>query len=98
MSGATTRAAFKWLQAGLQKDGSLRLYKGDPGYVLSADMLLMAAAALGQSRPDATRQWLLKEALDPENGGMRDIAKKDNPKFSNVAGFTLIALLETPAF
>jgi hypothetical protein len=79
-------------------DGGLVLWTGDPGYSLSAIVLMMGAAGLGDAQPDDTARWLVRTAFDPADGGMRDTAKADSRKFSNIAGLSLIALLGAKPF
>ena len=94
----TTVAAWKWLSKHRQADGSLACYPGDPKYSLSVAVYAMAASALGKPRPDASLKWLATKVFDPEDGGVRDTAKADSAKYSNVAGFSIVALLQFPAF
>lgn len=94
----TNRAAFDWLTACLQDDGSLACYTGDPHYSLSAAMYAMSASALGEALPAQTLNWLTAIPYDPADGGIRDTADPASEKYPNVAGFSVAALLEFPAF
>ncbi len=98
--GKTTEtvAAGEWLAQHRQADGSLACYPGDPHYTLSVAVDAMAAGALGRPRPDSAMRWLTTIGFDPAEGGMRDTAKPGSEKYSNVAGFSIVALLQFPAF
>jgi hypothetical protein len=91
-ASANNLASYRWLLNGVQPDGSLVLFTGDPGYSLSADLLAMAAAANGEPAPTASIDWLLRVAYDT-NGAVRDTAAPRSDEISNVAAFTIVALL-----
>jgi len=93
-----TVAAWEWLSTHRQADGSLDCYPGDPHYTLSVAVYAMAANALGKPRPEASLKWLATKVVDPVDGAVRDTAKSGSEKYSNVAGFSIVALLRFPAF
>lgn len=91
-------AAHGWLLAGVQPDGSLALYAGDPGYSLSADLLAMSAAALSLPWPASSMEWLLSTGYDTTSGAVRDTGAPGSDEISNVAGFTIVSLLRQSPF
>lgn len=91
-AGEANVSAFRWLLAGQQPDGRVSVGHGDPGYALSASVLLMAAAATGSPEPTRTTAWLLRRAVDHRSGAVRDTGSVDSPAYSNIAGFALLAL------
>lgn len=88
--------AYEWLKSNVRRNGSLNCYTGDPRFSLSVDVYALAASALGQPRPAASLDWLIKTTFDPADGGVRDTSRLASEKFSNVAGFTIMALLQFP--
>jgi hypothetical protein len=97
-SSPQSLAAYGFLLGGVQSNGSLALYAGDPGYSLSADLLAMSATALSQPWPAASIEWLLSSAYDPASGAVRDTSDQGSDEISNVSGFTIIGLLRQSAF
>lgn len=95
---ASNSASCQWLSQRVQSDGSLSCYPKDPKYTLSAAVYVMAARALGQPVPVRSLDWIMTQATDPAAGGVRDTAAPKSEKFSNVAGFTIVALTGFPAF
>ncbi|MGB0128834.1 MAG: hypothetical protein WBP72_14440, partial [Rhodocyclaceae bacterium] len=97
--GANTQnvAAYQWLNRSVQRDGSLKLFRGDPGFSLSAIIYVMAAQAVGAPAPDRTIDWIIG-GIDPSNGGIHDTADVMDSEYSNVAGFAVVALLGQPAW
>jgi hypothetical protein len=89
--------AWKWLKHCVQPDGGLTCYRGDPQFSLSVDVYTLAASSLRRPRPFASLDWLIRTTLDPTDGGVRDTRDPTSPKFTNVAGFTVMAFLEFPA-
>jgi len=87
-----------WLNACVQSDGSLACFPDDPRYSLSAIIYAMSASSLNQPLPTPSLDWLLAIAYDPSDGGVRDTADPASEKFSNVAGFAIIALLQSRSF
>ncbi len=96
-NSANNLAAFHWLEGGVQADGSLSLYAGDPKYTLSAAVFAMAAAGIGQPVPTATADWLVSVPYDAASGSVRDTAAADSEPISNVVGFSIVGLLGFPA-
>jgi len=90
-------AAYQWLVDGVQTDGSVRRFVGDPGYSLSVAVLAMSAATLQRTSAQASVDWLLLHNYD-RDGGIRDNSVVTSSKYSNVAGFTILALLGRPAW
>jgi hypothetical protein len=90
--------AYTWLAACEQPSGSLVCYPGDPQFSLSAALYGLSAARLGRGRPVRSMEWVLKTTFDPLDGGVRDSADQDSPKFSNVAGFMAASFLDFPPF
>ena len=84
--------AFQWLSGRKQPDGSLSCYSGDPVYSLSVAVYALAAARLGRPAPADSLDWLLTHTYDASDGGVRDTAKAGREKYTNVAGFTVMAL------
>ena len=93
-----SEAAFQWLAGRGLPDGSVSCYPDDPKYTLSSSALVLAASSLARPVPDDSLDWIVAHALDPQDGGVRDTAAIDSEKFSNVAGFTVMALVGFPAF
>ena len=91
------RAAFQWLQERVGSDGRISCYSGDPLYSLSVAVYALAAAALGEGIPAKSLDWLIASNFDPLDGGVRDTAIAGSEKYSNVAGFTIMALLRFAA-
>lgn len=87
-------AAFAWLSLCVQTDGSLICYEGDPGYSLNVALYALAASSLNYPQPDKSLTWILDTTLDPTDGGVRDSSAPNSEKFSNVAGFTIMAMLQ----
>jgi hypothetical protein len=58
----------------------------------------LAAAALGEPTPVRSLDWLIRTTYDPDDGGIRDTPEPSSEKYTNVAGFVLLGLLEFPAF
>jgi len=92
------RAALTWLASKVQPDGGLHVCEGDPGYSLSAAMLGLGAAGLGQPRPAKTLDWLTSPRIwNATTGGVYD-TKAAHDEFCNNAGLCAIALVGWPAF
>jgi len=94
----SNRAAFNWLTSCVQTDGSLACYPGDPRFSLSAAIYAMSATALEKPYPTPSLDWLIANTFDEQDGGIRDTLDPDSEKFPNVAGFSVMAFLEFPAF
>lgn len=86
-------AAYNWLKSGVQPDGSIVGFSGDPAFSLSVANYIMAANELGQLTPTSSLDFLINKAFDPKLGGVVD-AKNDNTQYSNVTAFSIIALLK----
>jgi hypothetical protein len=95
---SANQSAYDWLNACVQSDGSLACFPDDPRYSLSAIIYAMSASSLNQPLPTPSLDWLLATAYDSTNGGVRDTADPTSEKFSNVAGFAIVALLQFPSF
>jgi hypothetical protein len=96
-SNSQNLAAYQWLANGVQSNGSLILYSGDPGYSLSASIFGMAASTLGQPAPTSSFNWIVTTALDQKTGGVHDTGSTGDEE-SNIAGFTIVSLLGVPSF
>lgn len=92
------QSAYDWLNACVQSDGSRACFPDDPRYSLSAIIFAMSASSLNQPLPTPSLDWLLAIAYDSTDGGVRDTADPASEKFSNVAGFAIVALLQSPSF
>lgn len=90
-------AAYRWLRAKQTSDGSVRAYRGDPGYALSASILAMAAVGTRSRQPRAAITWLLGGPYDRRTGAVRDTANPRAPEYANVAGLSVLALLRQRA-
>jgi hypothetical protein len=90
------QAACRWLQGHVNADGSLSCYGRDPMYSLSAAVFALAASALGLPPVTRSLDWLIENNYDAFDGGVRDSAVPGSEKFANVAGFTIMALLQFP--
>ena len=90
---AETRAAAAWLGARVRSDGSVRTSARGKAFTLSAAMLIFADTHTGLPQHASTTQWLTTVPFDVSDGGVRDTNKINSAKYSNVAAFSLIALL-----
>lgn len=90
--------AFQWLSKGIQSDGKLVAFSGDPGYSLAVSIFGNAANSLGQPYPKHSLDWLLNNTYDSQDGSVRDEIDLNSDKYSNVAGLTILALLGQPPF
>jgi hypothetical protein len=90
------QAACQWLQGHVNADGSISCYGRDPLYSLSIAVYALAASTL--VLPPVTRSfdWLIENNVDALDGGVRDSAVPGSEKYANVAGFTIMALLQFP--
>lgn len=95
---AHTLSAWQWLQGCVQPNGALVCYDGDPQFSLSVAVYALGAKGLGRPRPASSLQWLVGTPFDPSDGGVRDTADPASAKYSNVAGLTVMALLNVPPF
>lgn len=91
-------ASYEWLLHGVQTSGKVVLFTGDPGYSLSVDILALAAATLGEARPEPSLQWLLSTTYDAATGGVRDTGARGSDEISNVVGFSILAVLGQAPF
>lgn len=96
--GKENEAAYQWLTACEQTDGSMACYPGDPRYSLSAAIYGLAAASLHHPPPVKTLNWLIQHTYDPQDGGVRDTAKQGSEKYSNIVGFMIASFLGFPPF
>jgi len=94
--GAETSAAAAWLEGRRRADGSYRCYAGDPLFSLTPDMAALAAAAHGSPAPEPGLDWLLATTYDAASGAVGDSARDPRVEYSNVDGFTALALLGPP--
>lgn len=95
---AEDRAACQWLRDRARSDGSISCYDGDPLYGLTVAVYALAAAALAEEEPADSLDWLIAGLYDPQDGGVRDTAEPGSEKYSNVAGFAVMALLRAAAY
>ena len=58
----------------------------------------MSATALQKPYPTNSIDWLISNTYDEEDGGIGDTPDADSEKYSNVAGFSIVALLNFHAF
>jgi hypothetical protein len=86
--------AYAWLNNCVQQDGSLICYENDPRFTLSAALYALAASSLNYPQPEKSLSWILDTTFDSDDGGIRDSAEPDSEKFINVAGFTIMAMLQ----
>ena len=86
-------AAYQWLARGVQSDGRVVLFNGDPGYSLTADVLSLAASRLGAPRPATSLDWLFSNTYVAATGAVQDTAERGSDETSNVVGFTILALV-----
>jgi hypothetical protein len=93
-----SQTAYEWLKSCEQADGRLVCFDDDPAYTLTAVLFSLAADSLGETEDDSTLTWVVSRTYDPADGGVRDTGIPTSTKFSNVAGFTAAAFLESPAF
>jgi hypothetical protein len=93
--GRETEASLAWLRAGVQPDGSVRLYPGDPGFSLSAALLALGAASTGGAAADASVDWIVRTTLEPD-GGVQD--SPGAAQISNVTAFAILAAVEQLPF
>ena len=89
-------AAYNWLKSSAEGDGSLVCYAGDPEYSLSVNIYAMSASVNGKPVPRTSLDWLIGNTYDHDDGGVIDTADPSSDKYSNVQGFTIIALLGCP--
>jgi hypothetical protein len=90
------QAACQWLRSRVNPDGSLSGYGRDPLYSLSVAVYALAASALGLPPVTRSLDWLIESNYDASDGGVRDSAVLGSEKYANVAGFTIMALLQFP--
>lgn len=86
--------AYTWLTNCVQPDGSLICYENDPGFTMNAALYALTAISLNYPQPEKSLTWILDTTFDPADGGIRDSAEQNSEKFSNVAGFTIMAMLQ----
>lgn len=82
--------ACQWLQRRARQNGAIR------NFSLSVDVYALAAASLNQPRPTNSLDWLAATTFDPVDGSVRDKRNPASEKYSNVAGFTVMAFLGFP--
>ena len=92
------RDAVSWLKSRIQADGSLAEASNKPASSLSVAILTLAEAALQQSPPTQSLQWLLTVPYDPATGGIHETADPKSYKYDNVAGFCLMSFLRFQPF
>lgn len=85
--------AASWLLGKAQLDGRIVVGSNAPAYSLSAAIAGLAAPAVGQPAPLTTLDWLVTVPYDTRDGGIRDTASVSSIKYTNVAGFSVAALL-----
>jgi len=95
-NNSENQAACQWLQSHVDSDGSLSGYGGDPLYSLSIAVYALAASTLGLPSVSKSFDWLIENNVDAFDGGVRDSAVPGSEKYANVAGFTIMALLQFP--
>jgi len=87
------REAVAWLRSKVRANGSFDDESGMSGSSLSVAMLSLASAALRQSPPSQSLQWLLTTPYDSASGGVHETADLKSYEYNNVAGFCLMSLL-----
>jgi hypothetical protein len=92
-----TRAALKWLRTKARADGSVRAWRGDPVYTLSAEDLVLGTIGVAGSARDGpargAKAWMARVAFNPETGGLIDSLRKPL-EFCNIAGLAVLAWLD----
>lgn len=58
--------------------------------------LCPGSSSLNRPRPVTSLNWLAKTTFDPLDEGVRDTRDITSAKYSNVAGFTIMAFLGFP--
>ena len=96
-NSAKNLAAFQWLTACQQPNGSLSCFNGDPLYSLSAAIYALPATILSQSIPTSALSWIINTTYKTD-GGVVDTANASQEKYTNVAGFTIASMLQFQAF
>jgi hypothetical protein len=86
------QAATEWLRAKVRADGSIIDKPGETPSSLSVAVLSMASAALKNSQPEKSLQWLVSAPADEKTGGVHENLTKNSHVYNNVAGFCVIAL------
>lgn len=92
-TGKESEAAYQWLASCVQADGSMACYPDDPGFSLSAAIYGLAAASLHHPLPLKSLNWVLERTYDPKDGSIRDTARPDSEKYSNIVGFMIASFL-----
>ncbi len=90
--------AWSWLATCEAPDGSLSCYDDDPTYALTFAVYAMAATALDEPFPTHALDWFEANLQDPSDGGVRDTARPQSEKYSNVQGLSIVALTQFQAF
>jgi hypothetical protein len=91
-------ASYRWFREQAWRSGdTVVLPDGTPTYSLIAATFELASQALGQPGNPRFEDWLLTHVID-RDGGVRDTPDRGSEKYSNVAGFTLLALLKRKAW
>lgn len=93
------RSATRWLAGRQLADGSYVCHRGDPRYSLTPDVAVLGATAgHGAVRtPSAGLAWLLATTYHPATGEVGDSLAHPWAVYSNVAGFTALALIRPPS-
>lgn len=84
----------------LQKPGGTAAFAvtpGDPGYSLSAALLVMGQRGVRRKQSWKTMRWLTESVCDSKTGGVYD-SPADRTETCNVAGFCVMALLNWEPF
>lgn len=83
--------ALQWFESQMRSDGSIWVKKQRRAYSLSNAIYLCGCNSVGRTPKPESITWLTG-MYDPKTGGVND-STNDNTKYSNVAGFTVMALL-----
>ncbi len=95
-AGPQTRAALAWLAGCVEPSGAPRCRPGSPAYSLSAAVLALGERRAGGDAAGAALDWVLRTTFDPATGAVGDSDRDRRAAYSNVAGFTALALLDAP--
>ena len=91
------RRSTRWLDSRVRSDGAVAVSPRAPTFSLSAAILAMSRPSIGLPPPAPTLRWLVREACDPISVGVHDVGGS-GPLYDNVAGFSVVALLDFPAW
>jgi len=91
-----TRAAATWLAGCVDVSGAPRCREGTVAYSLSAAVLRLGQHT-GTTTSNAALHWLEQHTFHPTTGAVGDSDRHPGAEYSNVDGFSALALLGPPA-